>query len=87
MDSGLSPAGCLEMTDGCPGPSNPLAQELGVLDPVSPGQVDRFGQADAWTAYDVGFASAAKYRKGWTIDRESIVLTRDSKRLAQSAGP
>src|SRR5665213_4257490 len=82
MDSGPAPRGASRNDE-----SKPLADEPRTLQPVSPGQVDRFCQPDPHAGDNIGFADPRMQRVRRLVERQGAMLDGDAERLAQFALP
>src|SRR5882672_12736488 len=67
--------------------SKRLAEEFRALQPISPRQLDRFGNADPQPRDDVRFFRARMQRDGRGIQRQAVVLVGNPKRYGQLAWP
>src|SRR3981189_1560959 len=68
-------------------PSKRFTEEFRALQPISPRQFDRFGNADPQPRDDVRFFRARIQRDGRGIQRQAVVLVGNPKRFGQLARP
>src|SRR6202163_5090860 len=78
----------LARNDGLmPRSSNRLAEKFRALQPISPRQFDRLGNADPQPRDDVRFCRARVQRDRWDVERQAVVLVGNPKRFRQLARP
>src|SRR6266581_7875111 len=68
-------------------PSKRLAEEFRALQPISPRQLDRFGNADPQPRDDVWFFRTRMQRDWRGVERPAVVLVGNPKRFGQLARP